>query len=70
MRPTMPIAVIASALRRLASSSALRAMANCVALRVGGRVCTSVTIVRMTRITAPASAVSPIYVWNKKQTPR
>ena len=34
----MPIAVIASALRRLASISALRAMANCVALRVGRRV--------------------------------
>ena len=56
----MPIAVIASALRRLASKSALRATANCVALRVGRRVFISVTTVSVTRMIAPASAVRPI----------
>ena len=58
-RPTMPIAVIASALRRLASISALRAAANWVAVRVGRRVVNSVTIVSVTRMMAPVSAVRP-----------
>ena len=60
MRPTMPMAVIASALRRLASISALRAAANWVAVRVGRRVFNSVSTVSVTRMIAPVSAVSPI----------
>ena len=60
MRPTMPIAVIASALRRLASSNALRATANWLALRVGRRVVNSVNTVIVIRTIAPMSAVSPI----------
>jgi len=49
-----------AALRRLASRSALRAMAYCVALRVGCRVFSSVATVSTTRMSAPANAVSPI----------
>jgi hypothetical protein len=45
----MPIAVIASALRRRASINVLRAAANCVALRVGRRVSISVNKVSVTR---------------------
>ena len=56
----MPMAVIASALRRLASISVLRAEANCVALRVGRRVSISVNKVSATRMIAPPSAASPI----------
>jgi hypothetical protein len=59
MRPTMPMAVIASALRRLASISALRAEANWVAVRVGRRVVNSVSTVSVIRMMAPVSAVSP-----------
>jgi len=61
MRPTMPIAVIASALRRLDSMRALRATANWVACRVGDRVRNSVATVSAMRMTAPPSAVNPIY---------
>jgi hypothetical protein len=60
MRAVMPMAVIASALRRLASINVLRAAANCVALRVGRRVSISVNKVSVTRMIAPPTAVSPI----------
>jgi len=54
------MAVMASALRRLDSIKVLRAAANCVALRVGRRVSTSVSRAMETRMIAPPSAVSPI----------
>ena len=60
MRPVMPIAVSTSALRRLASASAVRVMAKPVAARVGSRVMVSVNSVMMPRMMAPNSAASPI----------
>jgi hypothetical protein len=57
IRPTMPMAVSASALRRLASARELRAPANRLASRLGAVVNNSVSTVSTTSTTAPAKAV-------------
>ena len=56
----MPMAVNASALRRLLSARLLRVTAAAVAARVGARISISVSRVRMMRTMAPPSAVKPI----------
>ena len=70
MRPTMPMAVSTSALRRLDSARLLRMIAASIAALLGARNMISVIKVRMTRMMAPTSAVSPSSGWKTKQIPR
>ena len=66
----MPMARIASALRRLDSTSRLRAADCAAASRIGARESTSLKAVRTTSTIAPVSAVMPIQTWNAKHTAR
>ena len=66
----MPIATSTSALRRLVAARSLRRAASPVASRAGARDMNSVMTVRMTRMMAPTSAVTPIQTWNAKQIAR
>ena len=63
----MPMACKTSALRRLASSNALRAAAKPTDALAGPRVANSVVSVSTIKISAPTSAAMPIRGWNRKQ---
>ncbi len=66
----MPIATSTSALRRLLLARSLRRAASVSASRAGRRDMYSVINVNATRMTAPASAVTPISQWKAKQITR
>ena len=63
----MPIATSTSALRRLEAARSLRRAASDIASLAGARDMNSVISVSVTRMTAPASAVTPSSQWNAKQ---
>ncbi len=69
-RPVIPIATSTSALRRLVAARSLRRAASPIASRAGARDRYSVTMVSVTRMMAPTSAVRPIMTWKAKQIAR